>query len=158
MTRLSEHSYSPPPPPHTHTSTFCRILGSVKIGGVHKQIQFCTVECILKNRRIRHNNMVSQNSRSLGTGSFTLICGTFCQKGWSFKTGGLSWQWSLKTGFTVLVLCNETHKSIYQECAGSKNRQDHAIVSQGMCLSRYVSLKVCVSQGMSLKVCVSQEM
>ncbi len=21
---------------------------------------------------------------------------------WSFKTGGLSWQWSLKTGFTVL--------------------------------------------------------
>ena len=21
---------------------------------------------------------------------------------WSFKTGGLSWQWSLKTGFTVI--------------------------------------------------------
>ncbi len=24
-------------------------------------------------------------------------------KMWSVKTGGLSWQWSLKTGFTVLI-------------------------------------------------------
>ncbi len=24
---------------------------------------------------------------------------------WSVKTGGLSWQWSLKTGFTVVSLC-----------------------------------------------------
>ncbi len=34
---------------------------------------------------------------------FTVIlrCRFFCQNVWSFKTGGLSWQWSLKTGFTV---------------------------------------------------------
>ncbi len=24
---------------------------------------------------------------------------------WAFKTGGLSWQWSLKTGFTVCLHC-----------------------------------------------------
>ncbi len=42
-----------------------------------------TVEPVLKDHPIGHQNMVSQNRWSLVTGSFTLQCRTFCQ-----KTGG----------------------------------------------------------------------
>ena len=36
------------------------------------------------------------------TGSVILKCRSFCRKCLVCKTGGLSWQWSFKTGFTVL--------------------------------------------------------
>ncbi len=60
-----------------------------------------TVEPALKDQPIGHNNMVSQYRWSLVTGSVALKCGTFSAKSIrSFKTCGLSCQWSLQTGFT----------------------------------------------------------
>ena len=38
-----------------------------------------------------------------GLSSLKCTCRTFCWNMWSFKTGDLSWQWFLKTGFTVGV-------------------------------------------------------
>ncbi len=37
---------------------------------------------------------------------------------WSFKTGGLSWQWPLKTGFTVWQICRRV---------GTETPPDHAV-------------------------------
>ncbi len=41
-----------------------------------------------------------QDRWSLLTCSVMLKCRCFCKNVWSVKTDGLSWQWSLKTGFT----------------------------------------------------------
>ncbi len=59
----------------------------------------CTVEPVLKDQpmAIGHTNVVFQDRWSLPTGSITWKCRTM----WSFKTGGLLLQWSLRTGFTV---------------------------------------------------------
>ncbi len=65
--------------------------------------RFSPVEPVLKDHPIHHANVVSQARWSLLTGSITLKCRTFYQEYLSFKTSGLSWQWSLKTGVTVLV-------------------------------------------------------
>ncbi len=51
-------------------------------------------------------NMVSQDRCFLVTGSFIKLknVGLSAPNWWSFETGGgLLWQWSLKTGFTVVV-------------------------------------------------------
>ncbi len=61
-----------------------------------------TVECVLKDHPIGHKNVVSQDRWFLVTGSVILKVGPSAKNVWSLKTGGLSWQWSLKTGFTVL--------------------------------------------------------
>ena len=63
--------------------------------------QYNTVELVLKDRTIVRKNMVSPDRWSLVMGSFTPKCRIFPQNWWSIKTGSLSWQWSLKTGFTV---------------------------------------------------------
>ncbi len=60
-----------------------------------------TVESALKDYPIGHKNMVFQDRWSLVTGSVALKCRLSARSMWSFKTGGLSWQWSLKTGFPV---------------------------------------------------------
>ena len=61
----------------------------------------CTVEPVLKDHPIGHKNVVFQDRWSLVTDSVTctLKFWTF----WPFKTCGLSWQWSLKTGSTVHI-------------------------------------------------------
>ena len=46
--------------------------------------------------------MVFQDRWSLESGSITNV-GPSASNIWSFKTGGLSWQWSLNTGFTALL-------------------------------------------------------
>ena len=65
----------------------------------------CTVEPIMKDHPIGRTNVVSQDRWPLVTGSVTstLKCRNFSRNIWSFKTGGVSWQWSLRTGFTVLL-------------------------------------------------------
>ncbi len=58
-----------------------------------------TVEPVLKDHPIGHTKVVFG-------GRFNYIemyVGPSARNIWSFKTGGLSWQWSLKTGFTVLI-------------------------------------------------------
>ncbi len=63
-----------------------------------------TVELVLKDHDIGHKNTVSRGRRSFVAYSVALTCVTFCQGICGpFKTYGLSWQWSIKTGFTVLV-------------------------------------------------------
>ena len=68
-------------------------------------IHTCLVQwnLLLKDHPNGQKNMVSQDRWSLVTGSFTLKCRSFGQNQWSFKTGGLLWQRSLKTGFTIVV-------------------------------------------------------
>ncbi len=58
-----------------------------------------TVEPVLKTHCIGHTNVVSQDRWFLGL--ITMKSGLSARSNWSFKTGGLSWQWSLKTGYTV---------------------------------------------------------
>ncbi len=60
-----------------------------------------TVEPVLKDHPISHKNVVCQDRWSLVTGLNLLKRRSFCQKWWFVKTGGFSWQWSLKTGSTV---------------------------------------------------------
>ncbi len=59
-----------------------------------------TVEPVLKDQPSGKKNVVCQD-RSLVTGSVDWNVGPSATNWWSVKTGGLSWQWSLKTGFTV---------------------------------------------------------
>ncbi len=70
------------------------------------------MESLLKDHPMGHTNVVSEDWSSLVAGSITLIYRTY-QNIWSFKTGGLSWQWSLKIGFTVLYLFLYGH---WDEC------------------------------------------
>ncbi len=61
-----------------------------------------TVEFLLKGRPTGHKNLVFQDRWSLQRGSFTLKCiGPSAKNMWSFKTGGLSLEWSFKIGFPV---------------------------------------------------------
>ncbi len=63
-----------------------------------------TVEPVLKDLPIEHKYMASQDRWSLVAGSITLECRTFCQEYVVLQDCScLSWQWSLKTGFTVIV-------------------------------------------------------
>ncbi len=57
-----------------------------------------TVEPVLEDHPIGHKNVVCQDTCSLVTGSLILKCRSFCRK-CVVKTGGLLYQWSLKTGF-----------------------------------------------------------
>ncbi len=57
-----------------------------------------TVEPVLKDHPIDHNNLVCQDRWSLVTGSVTLKCRAFCQKCVVCQD-----RWSLKTGFTVVL-------------------------------------------------------
>ena len=54
---------------------------------------------------IGHKNVVSENRWSLVTGSITLNVGPFARNVQmrSFRTGGLSWQRSLKTDFDMFL-------------------------------------------------------
>ena len=65
-------------------------------------IKYNTVEPVLKDHPIGHKIVVCQDRWSLVAGSVILKCSSFCKKVWPFKTGGLWWQWALKTGFTVI--------------------------------------------------------
>ncbi len=60
-----------------------------------------TVEPVLKDHPIGPQNVVCQDRWSLTIGLIVLNLGPSAKNVWSFKTGGLAWQWSLKTGFTV---------------------------------------------------------
>ena len=68
-----------------------------------------TVEPVLKDRPIGHKNMVSQDRWSLVTVSELHWNVRPARSMWSFKTGGLSWQWSLQTYFTGLKPRNTDH-------------------------------------------------
>ncbi len=59
------------------------------------------VELVLKDNPTGHKNVVCPDKLSLVTGSVGLKCRSSATNVWFVKTGGLSWQWSLKTGFTV---------------------------------------------------------
>ncbi len=75
-----------------------------------------TVEPLLKDHPIGHKYMVPQDRWSLVTGWVALKCRLSARSIWSFKTGhvslgsGLSWQWSLKTGFTVPLHIYKMHE------------------------------------------------
>ena len=60
-----------------------------------------TVEPVLKDHPIGHKNLVCQDRWSLATGSVILKCMSFCRKCMALSRNVVSWQWSLKTGFTV---------------------------------------------------------
>ncbi len=62
-----------------------------------------TVETVLKDHAMGHTNVVSEDRWSLVAGSFPFKYRPSARNIWSFKTGALSWQLSLKTGFTVFV-------------------------------------------------------
>ncbi len=68
-------------------------------------IKYTTVEPVLKDHPNGHKNMVSGQ---VAFGDIENI-GTSARNIWSFKTGGLSWEWSLKTGFTVVIEVNKIH-------------------------------------------------
>ena len=60
-----------------------------------------TVQPVLKDRPIGHENVVWETGGLLMAGSFVMNVGPSAENVWSSKTGGLSWQWSLKTGITA---------------------------------------------------------
>ncbi len=60
-----------------------------------------TVEPVLKDHPIGHKNVVCQDRWSLVTGSVYRKCRSICWRCMVCQDSGLSWQWSLKTGFTV---------------------------------------------------------
>ncbi len=64
-----------------------------------------TVELVLKDHPNGHENMDSQDRWSLVTSSITLKWS--CARNVVFL-GGLSWQWSLQTGFLYCLRVTET--------------------------------------------------
>ncbi len=55
-----------------------------------------------------HENVVSRDRWSLVAGSVSLICVLLRKNVVFFRTGGLLWQWSVKTDFTLLVKASWT--------------------------------------------------
>ncbi len=80
-----------------------------------KALSSYTVELILKDHPTDHKNVVCQDRWSMVTGSLGMHCNAepSAMNMWSFKTGSLSWQWSLKTGFTVYLILYH-HRSFNQ--------------------------------------------
>ncbi len=68
-----------------------------------KALLIHTVEPLLKECSTGHDNVVSKDRWSLVAHSITLNIGPSAGNMCSFKTCGLSWQWSLKTCNTVLT-------------------------------------------------------
>ncbi len=81
----------------------CKVYGSKCISIPFIVIETVnTVEPVLKNCPIGHKYVVSQDFGVRFNCTKTCQKKDFARNIWSFKAGFLSWQWSLKTGFTVI--------------------------------------------------------
>ena len=74
---------------------------NIKEEFVYNKTTINTVEPVLEGCPIGHIIVVSQDKWVLVTGLIHCNVGISARNMWSFKTGGLSWQWSLKRAFTV---------------------------------------------------------
>ncbi len=115
--------------------------GALRPCRVKSQTGLNTVEPILKDHPFGHKNVVSQ------TGGLWWQVQLYwnvspAKNGWSFKTGSLSWPWSLKTDFTVSLHCPFCQITAHIREA-SFGQGDHQVYSLSTFLSLY---KVCFNR------------
>ncbi len=68
-------------------------------------LYFVIVELVLRGYPMGHKNMAFQDRWSLWDVQLHWNVGPWAKNIWCFKTGGLSWQWSLKTGLLYMYQC-----------------------------------------------------